>query len=196
MMKIIGFVGSMRKDGNTSLLVQAVLDAASKAADGVEAEMVYLSDLAIGPCRACYDVCAKEAYKCVVEDDLQKVLEKMRQADGVVIGSALYFIVPSRLVAFMERLSCLAHLGQYKGHKEHPLEDKPCGLVGVSFSTPPTPVLTRLQQFVLELRMKPILLKSYPFLGLAGNEKMEKDKFLNPLENAETLGKLLVEAVT
>ncbi len=134
-MRILGFVGSMRKDGNTSRLVQAVLDAAKKADNDVETEMVYLSDLDIGPCHACYDVCAKELYKCVIKDDLQTVLEKMKQADGLVIGSALYFIVPSRLMAFMERLSCVAHLGQFLGFNEHPLEDKPCGLVAVSAET-------------------------------------------------------------
>jgi len=195
-MKILGFTGSMRKDGNTNRLVRAVLDAAKEAGDGVEAEMVYLSDLEIGPCHACYEQCAKEPYKCVVEDDLQTVLEKMKQSDAVVLSSALYFVVPSRLLAFMERLSCLAHLGQIRGFEEHPLEDKPCGLVGVSFSTPPTPVLIRLQQFALELRMRPITLKSHPFLGIAGSDKMEKDDFLKPLENATVLGKLLVEAVT
>ena len=195
-MKILGLVGSMRKTGNTNRLVQAVLDAAKNAADGVETEVVQLSELKIGPCHACYDVCAKEPYKCVIEDDLQNVLEKMKQADAIVLGSALYFNVPSRLLAFIERLSCLAHLGQYKGHKEHPLEDKPCGLVGVSFSTPPTPVLSILQQFALETRMRPALLKSHPFIGVAGSDKMEKDDFLRPLENAEILGKLLVEAIT
>ena len=195
-MKILGFVGSMRKAGNTNRLVEAVLDAAKNATEGVEAEVVHLSDLRIEPCHACYDVCANEPYKCVIEDELQMVLEKMKQSDALVLSSALYFIVPARLVAFTERLSCLAHLGQYKGHKEHPLEDKPCGLVGVSFSTPPTPVLLRLQQFALELRMRPILLKSPPFLGVAGSDKMEKDDFLKPLENAAELGKLLVEAVT
>ena len=195
-MKILGFVGSMRKEGNTNRLVQAVLDAAKKASDNVETEIVHLSDLDIGPCHACYQQCANEPYKCVIEDDLQVVLENMRQADAIVLSSALYFIVPSRLVAFTERLSCLAHLGQYKGHKEHPLEDKPCGLVGVSFITPPTPVLLRLQQFALELRMRPIVLKSHPFLGVAGSDKMEKDDFLKPLESAAELGKLLVKAIS
>jgi len=195
-MRILGFVGSMRKDRNTSRLVQAVLDGAKREGDGVETEMVYLSDLKIGPCHACYDVCAKEPYKCVIKDDLQVVFGKMRQADGVVISSALYYILPSRLVAFMERLSCVAHLGQFRGFNEHPLEDKPCGLVAVSAETTVMPVLVRLQEFALELRMRPIAMKSCPFLGVAGNDKMEKDKFLNPLENAETLGKLLVEAIT
>ena len=195
-MKILGFVGSMRKEGNTNRLVQAVLDVAKKAGDDVETEVVYLSDLDIGPCHSCYEQCAKEPYKCVVEDDLQTVFEKMKQADAVVIGSALYFILPSRLVAFTERLSCVAHLGRIHGFNEHPLSGKPCGLVAVSFEVPVAPVLVRLQQFVLELRMRPIPLKSYPFLGVAGNDKMEKDDFLKPFQNAETLGKLLVEAIT
>ena len=196
MMEILGLVGSMRKDGNTNRLVQAVLDAAKKADGGVETEVLQLADLKIAPCHACYDVCAKEPYKCVIEDGLQNVFTKMRQADAIVLGSALYFNVPSRLLAFIERLSCVAHLGQYKGHKVHPLEDKPCGLAAVSFSTPPTPVLHVLQQFALEMRMRPILIKSHPFLGVAGNDKMEKDDFLKPLENATELGKLLVEACT
>lgn len=195
-MRILGFVGSMRKDGKTNRLVQAVLDGAKKAGDDVETETVYLSDLEIGPCHACYDVCAKEPYECVIKDDLQVVFGKMRQADGILLSSALYFIVPSRLVAFMERLSCVAHLGQFRGFYEHPLEDKPCGLVAVSAETTVMPVLVRLQEFALELRMRPIAMKSCPFLGVAGNDKMEKDNYLRPLENAETLGKLLVEAIT
>ena len=195
-MRILGLVGSMRKGGNTNRLVQAVLDAAKKVNNNVETEVIYLSDLKIGPCHACYEVCAKELYKCVIEDDLQVVFGKMKQADAIVLSSALYFIVPSRLVAFTERLSCVAHLGQFRGLNEHPLEDKPCGLVAVSAETTVTPVLVRLQEFALELRMRPIAIKSYPFLGVAANEKMEKDKFLNPLKNAETLGKLLVEAIT
>jgi len=57
-------------------------------------------------------------------------------------------------------------------------------------------VLVRLQQFALELRMRPIVLKSHPFFGVAGSDKMKKDDFLKPLENAAELGELLVEAVT
>ena len=195
MMKIFGFVGSMRKDGNTNRLVEAVLDSARNVRHGIETEKVCLSDLAIGPCRACYDVCAKEPYVCVHEDDLQTVLEQMCRADAIVMSSALYFVVPSRLVAFTERLSCLAHLGGIRGHDDHPLEDKPCGLVAVSFGDPTTPVLVRLQQFALEMRMRPILLKSPPFLGVGGTDKMEKDDFLRPLDNAAELGRLLVDAI-
>ena len=176
-MRILGLVGSMRKGGNTNRLVQAVLDAAKKAGDGVETEVVHLSDLKIGPCHACYEVCAKEPYKCVINDDLQVVFGKMKQADAIVLSSALYFIVPSRLMAFMERLSCVAHLGQFRGLNEHPLEDMPCGLVAASAETTVTPVLVRLQEFALELRMRPVAMKSYPFLGVAANEKMEKDSF-------------------
>lgn len=186
----------MKKDGNTNRLLQAVLDAAKNAAEGVEAEVVQLADLKIEPCHACYDVCAKEPYKCAIEDGLQQVLEKMKRADAVVLSSALYFEMPARLLALIERLSCLDYLGSFRGHNEHPLQGKPCGLVAVSFSDPVKHILVSLQQFALEMRMRPIALKSVPFLGVAGNDKMEKDEFLRPLENAETLGKLLVEAIT
>ncbi|RLC47691.1 MAG: hypothetical protein DRH70_02785 [Candidatus Coatesbacteria bacterium] len=72
----------------------------------------------------------------------------------------------------------------------------PCGFVAVSGQDTPTPVLERLQEFALGLRMKPVLLKSHPNLGVGCIGDPEKDRYLRPLKNAETLGKLLVEAIT
>ncbi|MBN1592092.1 MAG: flavodoxin family protein [Candidatus Coatesbacteria bacterium] len=193
-MKILGLVGSMRKEGNTNRIVQAIFDGAKQVDGSVETETLQLSELKIGPCRACYDVCANEPYLCVHKDDLQVALEKMKEADAIVLGSALYFNVPSRLLALIERLSCVAHLGQYKGHNEHPLADKPCCLVAVSYCTPPNAIFATLQQFTLEMRMRPVLLKSQPFYGVAGTDKMEKDEFLKPLESAKEMGRLLVQS--
>jgi len=41
--------------------------------------------------------------------------------------------------------------------------------------------------------MKPILLKFYPYLGVAARGQIKKDTDFNPFENAEILGRLLAE---
>lgn len=69
--KVIAFVGSPRKGGNTDLLVQAVLKGAKGA--GADASIFYLYDYEIHDCRAC-DNCKKpDATGCVVQDDMLNI---------------------------------------------------------------------------------------------------------------------------
>ncbi|AEH07394.1 flavodoxin family protein [Methanothermococcus okinawensis] len=86
-MKIIGICGSPRKNGNTSFLVKEALKAAEE--EGVKTEYVSLYDKELNPCIAC-DVCKQEG-KCVIMDDINEILEKMEEADGIIIGSPVYF---------------------------------------------------------------------------------------------------------
>ena len=96
----------------------------------------------------------------------------------------------------MERLACLSYYHKIKGFDEpHPLTDKPCGLIAVTGGDSPMPVLERLLNFVLALRMKPILLKAYPYLGVGGTGNVKEDEDLKPIENARILGQLLVSYI-
>ncbi len=193
---LLGIVGSMRKNGNTSLLVETVLKSTRDIYPDTGTEIVYMSELNIEPCHVCFDECCREPYKCIIEDDLEEVFEKMKKADGIVIGSPLYFKIPSRLTAFMERLVCLSYFYKRRGFKEpYPLNDKPCGLIAVSGSDNPYPVLETLLDFVLRLRMKPIIMKNYPYIGVAGIGDVRKDEKLKPLENARIMGNLLVNEI-
>ncbi len=132
-MKVLGIVGSMRKEGNTGQLVEAVLGAVKETKPKIRTQIVNLSALEIGPCQGCYDVCAKSPYKCVVKDDFQGLLQKMEDADGIVLGAPLYFPVPSRVVALCERLVCLAYFHDMRGHKgTHLFEDKPCAFISAT----------------------------------------------------------------
>jgi multimeric flavodoxin WrbA len=196
-MEILGIVGSMRKTGSTSQLVEVVLKSAKSADRSVKTKMLQISDLEIEPCRACYQKCSKEPYKCVIQgDDLKDVLEKMERSWAIVIGSSLYYKIPSRLTALMERLACLSYFYERAGFTElHPLNDKPCGLVAVSGGDDPRPVLEHLVNFALSLKMRPVFMKSYPYFGVGGKGKIEEDTGLNPIENAKTLGELLIKAV-
>lgn len=194
-MKVLGIVGSMRKDGNTDKLVEAVLGAVKEAKPKIRTQAVHLSELEIGPCRGCYDACAKTPYKCVVKDDFQGLVQRMEEADGLVLGSPLYFPVPSRLIALCERLVCLAFFHDMRKHKgAHLLEDKPCALVAATGGTDPMEVFQHLFRFTLSTRMTSLTMKRYPYYGAAGRGDLDKDE-TKPFEGAKDLGRLLADAV-
>lgn len=194
-MKVLGVVGSMRKEGNTGKLVQAVLDGAKGAGEGLRTQLVHLSALEIGPCQGCYEVCSKTPYKCAVKDDFQGLLSRMEEADGIVIGSPLYFPVPSRLVALCERLVCLAFFHDQRGHKgAHLLEDKPCAFVVATGGGEAGDVFRYLWEFALAARMTPLTLKRYPYYGVVGRGDLEKDEE-KPLGAARELGRALAASL-
>ena len=98
--KVLGIVSSPRRGGNTDTLVEEVL-AGAKAA-GVQTEKIMLSDLDIRPCKGCW-ACSKQE-KCIQDDDLSQVAEKLIEAQTWVIGTPIYWWGPSaQLKAFIDR---------------------------------------------------------------------------------------------
>jgi multimeric flavodoxin WrbA len=87
--KVILLCGSPRPSGNTFLVLEECAKVMAKA--GVEGEMISLAGKKITSCIACYR-CIKEK-KCSQEDDLQPIIERLRQDDvgGLIIGSPVYF---------------------------------------------------------------------------------------------------------
>ena len=99
-MKVIGIVGSPRKNGNTELLTAHTLKAVAE--EGLDTELIRLAGLEIRPCNACM-VCQKEE-RCSIEDDLFPVYLKMKQADGIILASPVYFGSATALIkALIER---------------------------------------------------------------------------------------------
>ncbi|AEF96331.1 flavodoxin family protein [Methanotorris igneus] len=99
-MKILGISGSPRKEGNTTFLVKEALKAAEE--EGVETEFISLAEKEINPCIAC-NVC-KETGECAILDDVDEILQKMKEADGIIIGSPVYFGgVSAQLKMLMDR---------------------------------------------------------------------------------------------
>lgn len=102
-MKIIGFIGSYRKCGNTDTAVRTVLEGALN--QGAEVEAVYLNDYEIADCVGC-EAC-KTTFECVIRDDMQKIYAKILEADGIVIGSPTYFYNVTGIIKNMiDRLYC------------------------------------------------------------------------------------------
>ncbi|MGJ7029256.1 MULTISPECIES: flavodoxin family protein [Methanothermobacter] len=100
MVKVVGICGSPRKNGNTEILLREALRAAEDC--GAETELIRLAGLDINPCRAC-DSC-KKAGECAIDDDLNDVIERAASADGIIIGSPVYFgSVTAQTKMFMDR---------------------------------------------------------------------------------------------
>ena len=102
-MKVVAFNGSPRKDGNTFHLINHVFAALN--AEGIETEMVQVGGNLIHGCTACYQCFEKKDGRCVVKKDIvNDCIEKMRQADGIILASPTYFAdITPELKALIDR---------------------------------------------------------------------------------------------
>ena len=102
-MKVIAFNGSARKDGNTAILVRHVFSALNKK--GIKTEMVQLSGKKIRGCIACFKCWKNKDRRCAVKNDIvNECIEKMLDADGIVLASPTYFAdVSAELKALIDR---------------------------------------------------------------------------------------------
>ncbi len=102
-MKVIAFNGSVRKEGNTSILLKLVLD--ELKAEGIETELYSLAGKPIQGCTACYKCFEKKDKRCSVEKDIvNECIQKMAEADGILLGSPTYFAdVSAGMKALIER---------------------------------------------------------------------------------------------
>ena len=105
-MKVIGIAGSLRPESNTLQYVKKCL---ARLGDlGLETELISLEGKTIKPCKGCY-TCVKIG-KCVQEDDdFAEILEKMREAEGIVVGSPVYLSsVAPQVMALLSRATFVA----------------------------------------------------------------------------------------
>ena len=102
-MKVIAFNGSARKEGNTSILLNMVCD--ELKAEGIGTEIYALAGKPIQGCIACYKCFENKNKRCAVEKDIvNECIQKMLDADGILLGSPTYFAdVSASMKALMER---------------------------------------------------------------------------------------------
>ena len=114
-MKILGLVGSPRRDSNTDLLVSSVLYGAGTA--GYDIDKVYLYDVDILPCMDCRG-CKKGSFKCVLSDGMKQLYPKLEEADVIVFGTPLYWFGPSaKMKLLIDRLRPFIASRMLKGKK-------------------------------------------------------------------------------
>ncbi len=112
-MKVVAFCGSGRKQGNTALLLSAVLEPLAKA--GAETELVELAGSELRGCMGCYVCFLEKNRSCVVKKDiLNDCIAKMVGADAILLGSPAYFgDVSSEMKALTDRCGMVS---QANGH--------------------------------------------------------------------------------
>jgi len=119
-MKVLAFNGSPRKNWNTATLLNKALEGA--AAQGAETELVHLYDLNYKGCYSCFACKTRggASYgKCAAKDDLAPILNRVEEADAIILGSPIYYgHVSGEMKSFLERL-----LFQYNNYDDpwHPL---------------------------------------------------------------------------
>jgi multimeric flavodoxin WrbA len=112
-MKVLGISGSPRgKQSNTKRLVERVLEGAQSS--GAEIELIDLSGLKLEYCIACGRCYVTGV--CIHKDDFASIMEKMYAADGLVLGSPVYFnSVTAQLKTVFDRLSDAIHCQRFLG---------------------------------------------------------------------------------
>lgn len=94
---------SPRRNGNTELLLNSFVEGVKT--QGWEAEIYRIHYLNIGMCQAC-DFCAKEG-ECILDDDMQYIYSRIKEAQGLVVASPVYFgTVSGQFKIFIDRFQC------------------------------------------------------------------------------------------
>lgn len=107
-MKVIAFNGSPRKDGNTSKLIRYTFDELKK--EDIDTELVHIGGQRIQGCTACMKCFDNKDKQCIINDDIvNDCIEKMLQADGIILGSPTYFAdVTTEMKALIDRTGFVA----------------------------------------------------------------------------------------
>ncbi len=105
-MKVLLLNGSPHANGNTSIALGEMVKVFEK--NDIEAELINVGNQDIRGCIACRS-CAKTG-KCVFDDAVNKIAPKFEEADGLVVGSPVYYAsANATIVALMDRLFFSTH---------------------------------------------------------------------------------------
>jgi multimeric flavodoxin WrbA len=112
-MKVVAFNGSARKDGNTAILIRKVFS--SLEAEGIDTELVQLAGKTIKGCIACGQCFKNKDGRCAVDNDVaNECIEKMTEADGIILGSPTYFSdVTAEMKALIDRAGFVARANSF-----------------------------------------------------------------------------------
>lgn len=100
-MKVIAISGSPRVNGNTHYALERACKILNE--EGIETEIITIGNKKISGCTAC-GFCSKNG-RCVIEDEVNEIGEKLVKADGMIIGSPVYYAnINGTLKSFLDRV--------------------------------------------------------------------------------------------
>jgi multimeric flavodoxin WrbA len=180
-LKVVAFNGSARKDGNTAFLLNRVLEVLK--AEGAETELVQLAGEHIRGCTACRACFESKNERCVIADDnVNLYIQKMKQADAILLGSPTYFgMMSPELKALIDRAGFVARAAPDL------LKHKVGAAVAVARRTGALCTFDAINHFFLINQMI-VPGSSYWNIGL-GNKKGDVEKDEEALRTMEDLGR-------
>ena len=100
-MKVLLINGSPKANGNTAFALSQMAEVFED--QGIEAELIHVGNKDIRGCVACGS--CYQTGKCIIDDMVNEVAPKFQEADGIVLGSPVYFAsANATLIAFLDRL--------------------------------------------------------------------------------------------
>lgn len=101
MKKVLILSGSPRKGGNSDILCDEFMRGALDS--GNQVEKIRIADKNVGYCKACY-YCETNNGQCIIKDDMAEIMQKMIDADVIVLSSPVYFYsLDAQLKAVIDR---------------------------------------------------------------------------------------------
>ncbi len=102
-MKVLAINGSPNKNGNTYHAIKLVADELKE--QGIETEILHIGNQSIRGCIACYQCVKNKDEKCAISNDcVNESIQKMKEADGIILGSPVHYAAMSgAMKAFLDR---------------------------------------------------------------------------------------------
>ena len=105
-MKVVAINGSNRKNGNTAIALNIVMEELQK--NNIGTELIELAGNIINPCKVCF-TCKGKSNCTFNDDEFSKIFEKILKADGIILGSPVYSAdVSSNMKAILDRAAVIA----------------------------------------------------------------------------------------
>ncbi len=103
MPKVVAINGSARRDGNTAFLIRRMFE--ELESEGIETELVQLAGKTVRGCAACGQCFENRDQQCTFHGDVvNECIAKMIEADGIILGSPVYFFdVTAEMKALIDR---------------------------------------------------------------------------------------------
>lgn len=180
-MSIAGIVGSPRRGGNTETIVNEVLNECRKA--GASTELLHLAGYDLSPCNGCRK--CFETQKCVIEDDVEDLFERMACVDGFVVGTPVYFFnVSAQTKSFIDRIGYLNNARERRAFR-----NKVGGAVAVAGRQGSTSAISEILLFLSHARM----IVAGPFVTALASKKGDVAHDTRGIEQARELGISMVQ---
>jgi multimeric flavodoxin WrbA len=120
MKKILALSASHRNLGNGEILIKEV---ANSIGEEYKLEILRLTDLKLDVCKGCY-ACLGSNKQCCINDDLYYIVEKIKEADGIIIATPCYALGPAAIIKVLaDRIIAIAQ-------SIDDIWDKPCVVIG------------------------------------------------------------------